>query len=286
MDDTEVYGDSFNINGPNDWYRAEPGGVFEGGGTSPFMDQGNGYSYPPASFSMPPAGSGNYSSSGGRSGSFTGLYPWESEDWKPSFGPTSDFGGAPGPRMNPLGPRQLAPTSPSRPPPNLGSPERTLYDRYSGLLQNPSGFSSDPAYQFLFNQGMQAFNRTAAANRMRFAGKTMDDSMKYGQGLAYDYMNRMLPQYKAGADEELQRWAVPGQLQLQGYGLDQGNVRLAQSGTALNNNERGEVESGMAAQDLIPQFSQAYTRMMSSPSGYGGYDAPSYGGISYGRRLV
>lgn len=264
-----------------DYYSFNDDGSMEGGGYTS-MDE-----YPGASFSMPPGYESYPSYTQRYGGGFTGLNPWESEDWKPSFGPTDPVGMDPRGRMNPLGNRQLAPTSPSRPPPNLGSPERTLYDRYSGLLRDPSSMGQDPAYAFLFNQGMQALNRTAAANRMRFAGKTMNDATKFGQGLAYDYMNKMLPQYKAGADEELSRWMGPSQIANQTYGLDQGNIRLAQTGTALNNTERGNIESSQAAMDLIPTFSQAYNNMM-MPGGttpnYGSYEAPSFGGLTYDRR--
>lgn len=278
----------------DDYYGfGDDGSMYGGGYTS--MDEAAPSSGP---FTMPPGYNTGYSQRLG-GGSFTGLNPWESEDWKPSFGPSdlSTPNYDPRNRMNPLGNRQLAPTSPSKAPPNLGSPERTLYNRYSGLLQDPSSMGNDPAYKFLFNQGMQALNRTAAANRMRFAGKTMNDATQFGQGLAYDYMNKMLPQYRAGSEEELSRWMGPSQLYNQNYGLDQANVRLAQTGTGLNNQERGTIESSQAAQDLIPMFSDAYNKM-AMPSwggggysggyggGYGGgYSPPSFGGLTYDRRL-
>lgn len=161
----------------------------------------------------------------------------------------------------------------------LGNPERTLYDRYSQLLQNPEGMASDPAYKFLFNQGMQAFNRTAGAKGMRYSGNTMLGAQDYGQGLAYKYMNQMLPQYKGGAQEELNRFLGPAGLL----------PRYAETNNAATSAEG----SNAAAQQLIPYYQQ-----MLSGGGGSGWGSPStspgafntagagYGGSSYPSRLA
>lgn len=265
----------------SDWYDYNPDTtILEGGGwlDEPSIPAGTGYVNSPV----------NSQRLGGQQKPL--LNPWESNDWTPNFGLQDLPGyGVQGPRPTGLGPRQLAPTSPSRPAPNLGAPGTDLYNRYKGLLMDPSSMGNDPAYQFLFNSGMQALNRTAAANRMRFSGKSLNDATKFGQGMAYDYMNRMLPQYKTGADEELQRWIAPSELSLRQYGLEQGNVGLAQRGTAQNNELRGEVEGSQAAQDLIPMMSDTYRNMagLNQPqwTGINSYDSPAYGGIGYTRRL-
>jgi hypothetical protein len=154
----------------------------------------------------------------------------------------------------------------------MGSPERTLYDRYSGLLQNPQGFASDPAYQFLFNQGEQALKRSLAAKRLTYSGKSLNDTMAYGQGMAHDYMNQLLPQYRAGAQEELARFLGPAGL-LPRYAA-QNNQTISQAG------------SEQAARDTMPQLSSAW---MNSVGGGGRASSeppvptgPSFGGVRGG----
>lgn len=283
---------SWNYPTPTDYYRLGDQGTLEGGG---YTDFGG----------APPAGRGYANpSSGGTSyqprlgGGGTGLNPWESNAWTPDFG-SSNTGGSgfnPGARPQPnLGPRELGPGYPRIPLPSSGAPERTLYDRYSQMLKDPSQMTQDPAYKFLFDQGMQAFNRTAAANRMRFSGKSMNDSMKYGEGMASNYFNQMIPQYGAGAQQELMRWQAPAQMEQQRYGLAQRDVGLGQSGTQLNNATRGDLESERAAGDLVPMMSDAYRSMIQGPgpsqptwgsntsaSSGPGYSAPSFGGVGGG----
>ena len=99
---------------------------------------------------------------------------------------------------------------------SLGQPERTLYDRYKGLLMDPSSMASDPAYKFMYNQGLQALNRSLAAKRQTLSGKAINDSLDYGAGMTAKYMQDLLPQYRGGAQEELARFMGPAGL-LPGY---------------------------------------------------------------------
>jgi len=94
----------------------------------------------------------------------------------------------------------------------LGQPDTELYNRYKNQLLNPEGMAGDPAYKFLFNQGEQALKRSLAAKRLMYSGKSLADTTQFGQGMAYDYMNKMLPQYQAGAREELTRFLGPAEL--------------------------------------------------------------------------
>ena len=80
-----------------------------------------------------------------------------------------------------------------------------LWSRYQSVQANPNAITADPAYQFLFNQGQEALNRTAAAKRMRFAGKTMLDAQQFGQGLAASNFRTMLGELRAGAGDEYTR---------------------------------------------------------------------------------
>lgn len=54
----------------------------------------------------------------------------------------------------------------------------------SDLLNNPGSMTSNPMYQFAFDQGMEAINRTAAAKGQLGSGNRLADLTKYGQGLA------------------------------------------------------------------------------------------------------
>lgn len=146
---------------------------------------------------------------------------------------------------------------------NPGAPSTDLYNRYSNLLQNPQGMAQDPAYKFLFNQGEQALNRSLAARRLTYSGKALNDTMAYGQGMAFDYMNKMLPQYGAGAASELSRYMGPTGLYMQG--------------AAMNNNVTNMEGSNRAAQELMP-----YYQNMMGGGGSPGYSQPNigYGGAS------
>lgn len=94
----------------------------------------------------------------------------------------------------------------------LGKPDREMYDLYTGMLKNPSQLDQNPAYQFLYNQGLQALNRSLAAKKMTLSGKGMTDTLSFGQGQAANFTNQMLPQYRAGAQEELARFMGPAGL--------------------------------------------------------------------------
>jgi len=60
--------------------------------------------------------------------------------------------------------------------------------RYQGslanLLQNPGAMASNPMYQYSFDQGMEAINRTAAAKGQLGSGNRLMELNKFGQGEA------------------------------------------------------------------------------------------------------
>jgi hypothetical protein len=137
------------------------------------------------------------------------------------------------------GQRSLAQQTPQQI--GLGQPQDELYRRYKSLLMNPD-FSGDPTYQFLYNQGLQALNRNLAAQRQTLSGKSMNDTLAYGAGMASKYMQDLLPQYRGGAQEELNRFMGPAGL-LPNYARTN-NAAIAQaSGMTSNadflNNWRG-----------------------------------------------
>ena len=85
---------------------------------------------------------------------------------------------------------------------NVYVPEGRVGQRYRSLLSDPTSIQADPYFQFLQQSGEQALGRSAGARRMRFAGKTMLDFQKEGQGRAAGYLQQLLPQLQQGAQHE------------------------------------------------------------------------------------
>lgn len=81
-------------------------------------------------------------------------------------------------------------------------PNSATYNRYQALLQNPNLMTSDPAYQFLVDQGTGAMGRSAGAKRMRFSGKNQLDYQDYGQRAASQYWDNTMNQLGQGAQME------------------------------------------------------------------------------------
>ena len=70
----------------------------------------------------------------------------------------------------------------------------TASNKLNTLLQNPSSVASTPGYQFAYNQGLEAVNRTAAANGQLGSGNRLYDLTKFGQGLASQTYNSTISQ--------------------------------------------------------------------------------------------
>ncbi len=159
---------------------------------------------------------------------------------------------------------------PTLPAPDLGTPQNTMYNRMSSVLGNPSQIAQDPAYKFLFDQGMQGLNRTMAAKKMAMSGNAGLGAINFGQGLASNYFNQMMPQLLAGSAQELQRYQVPGQLEVQKYGASHGGASMG------NQSQQGAnpgTQADYGARDLLARIAQG--------GGSGGM-APSYGGNGAG----
>lgn len=173
------------------------------------------------------------------------------------------------------GPRGLAAQSPSTI--SMGAPERTMYDLYTKMLKNPEQLAENPAYKFILEQGQQALERSNAAKHLRFSGKSLADSTAYGEGMASDFANRMLPQYQAGAQSELSRFMGPAGLLPQ---YQQGN-----------NAAIGQAGAAQGAQDMMPFYQQMMARLArggnaSSYSQPPMPTGPSYGGVRGGYNAV
>lgn len=225
------------------WPDSSPG---DGGGTSPGP---GGYN----SSGMPVTRGG-----GGPDGSLNTTYrslddPWFSQSGGGGYGsrPTT---------FNAPGPRGVAGANPGMI--SLGAVPHDMWDLYTKYTKDPSAFAKDPAYQFLFNQGMQGLNRTLAAKRLSLSGVAGPEAQKYGQDFAFQWLNKMLPEYRQGANLELERYMGPSALLPRYQAANQGTINAA--------------GRSQASQDLIPQFSDAYNRMVAgggnqpSPIGWGG----------------
>lgn len=70
----------------------------------------------------------------------------------------------------------------------------TASNKLNALLQNPESVTSTPGYQFAFNQGLEAVNRTAAAKGQLGSGNRLYDLTKFGQGLASQTYNNTVSQ--------------------------------------------------------------------------------------------
>lgn len=91
-------------------------------------------------------------------------------------------------------------------PPNNGPMPRMLWDKYQGILQDPSQIANDPAYQFLLQQAQQASGRSLAAGRMSKSGNAAIQAAKVATGTAGNYLKDLSSLYNTGAGMEAQRW--------------------------------------------------------------------------------
>lgn len=67
-------------------------------------------------------------------------------------------------------------------------------NRLNTLLSDPSSVAQTPGYQFAYNQGLNAVNRTAAARGQLGSGNRLYDLTKYGQGMASQTYNNTFNQ--------------------------------------------------------------------------------------------
>ncbi len=67
-------------------------------------------------------------------------------------------------------------------------------NKLNTLLQNPESITSTPGYQFAYNQGLEAVNRTAAAKGQLGSGNRLYELTKFGQGLASQSYNNTVSQ--------------------------------------------------------------------------------------------
>jgi len=158
---------------------------------------------------------------------------------------------------------------------NLGGPGGPVWDRLQAVMADPTKMTTDPAFSFLYNQGLQALNRSLAAQRLTHSGKALTDTLNYGQGAAANYFNQLIPQLRGVAGDEYQRWAGPAQMNLQAYGLGQRDTANQMQATQLNNRLLADERGEQMLSDLLPMLA-------GGGSAQGGMLPSSGGGIGWG----
>ena len=107
--------------------------------------------------------------------------------------------------------------------PQVGAPDRTLYDRYSAHLQGGmAGMADDPGVQFALSRAQQANQRQLNAGRMRNSGRALEEMAATTTGNLMQQFGNLANIYGQGAGMEGQRWG-----QEQGLNLDAQKLKLA-----------------------------------------------------------
>ena len=165
------------------------------------------------------------------------------------------------------------PSQPAAPNVQFGQQPSTQWDALQKVLASPGDVASNPAYQFLQQQGQQALERTLGANQQRFSGGAMTEAQKFGQGLAGQYFGQLTNTLGNAANLELSRYLQPAQAQAganvqaaQVAGQNWGNLANTllgnyqtnvQSATSQN---QGNYQAGLLNQ--AQQAQQGYQQLM------------------------
>lgn len=250
--------------------------------------------------SVPAPGTGSYSIGGGApqsiyapgGGGYTPAVSWG------QVSPSNVYGAGGAPQWGQMAPVNYTP-QPSRAPSsggggqqqqpqkysgktqmpqiNLGGPGGPVWDRLQAVMADPTKMTTDPAFSFLYNQGLQALNRSLAAQRLTHSGKALTDTLNYGQGAAANYFNQLIPQLRGVAGDEYQRWAGPAQMNLQAYGLGQRDTANQIQATAMNNRLLADERGEQMLSDLLPMLAGG-----GGGNTQGGMLPSSGGGIGWG----
>lgn len=179
--------------------------------------------------------------------------------------------------------------------PNVAGPERTLYDKYSNILQDPGQIANDPAYQFMLQQAQQASGRQLAGGRMSKSGNAAIQAAKVATGTAGNYLRDLSSIYGAGAQTEGQRWGQEVGANLQAYGAHTGALlgagQLANQAGQISNYDaqnaltaRGldldRVKSGVVSPAEVAQ--QQYQQQLNAYNYQPSYHPMTTSGVGFG----
>ncbi len=195
----------------------------------------------------------------------------------------------------PTGPSLVNPQTayqlPSIPNVALGQQPSTQWDAYQKLLANPGDVASNPAYQFLQQQGSQALSRQLGQTGQRFSGNALTAAEQYGQGIAGQYFGQLANTLGNASQMELQRYLQPAQAQAglnvqaaqvgQGnYGLAQGDVRNLITANLYNNMVNQNTSAQQGYQSLLPQIQNIASALQSNQAIQGGGNGSEGGWVS------
>jgi hypothetical protein len=138
-----------------------------------------------------------------------------------------------------------------------GQAERTLYDRYSSLLQDPTQGMQNPATQFALREAQQANQRQLAAGRMRNSGRALREMSDVTTGTLMQQFGNLANIYRGGAETETGRYTANIQPWMQAQGM---NLDALKSGEALGlDAQKLKLAALQGAGDLALRAGQTYT---------------------------
>lgn len=130
--------------------------------------------------------------------------------------------------------------------PQVGAAPRTLYDKYQGLLMDPSSMMQDQNFGFMLDRAQEAARRQLAAGGMRHSGRALEELAGVTQGTMMQQFGNLANIYGQGAGAELGRYGTE-----QGLGLQAAGIRADALGRAGQLSlGGGELGRGMSALDL------------------------------------
>jgi hypothetical protein len=120
------------------------------------------------------------------------------------------------------------------------APGQSLFDTKLASMASGTFNSSDPSYQWRFEQGQQAVERSGAARGMLGSGNLLQELTSYGQGMAStEYAAQFDRMLRGSANVTQQYGAIYNSLaQMMGAQTSQGQLGVAQGGLALQGNQQ------------------------------------------------
>jgi hypothetical protein len=171
--------------------------------------------------------------------------------------------------------------------PGAAPQERTLYDRYSQLLQDPSSIMGNQGVQFALQEAQRANQRQLAAGRMRQSGNALRSMSDVTTGTLMQQFGNLANIYGGGAGAELARNQLGAQTALEqsrqrgGFLQGAGNLALgagqlygqtATQGLEERKLDLARVGAGIqsASEGQAQQLRAEALRQASAASPYGG----------------
>lgn len=149
--------------------------------------------------------------------------------------------------------------------------QRPQYQSKLNTLMNGTFAPTDPSYQWRFDQGMEAVNRTKASQGLLNSGNQLAALTEYGQGLASTEYGNEYQRLALLAGANVGSPATAGQIQ---YGQDQSNQSAMTAGIGSIANAAGGAFSNWMNGGSTPVDMTGF-RTDYTPSYFGG-GSPAY----------